>query len=172
MARLSKRQHAVKLRTEGSARTPAGDALTELIIPTIRLRALFTSIGEQIAKPAGQTLARWLVLEAVADRPATVAQIARGMGLARQSVLRVADLLERDGLTAYATNPDHRRANLVELTPHGRQALRTIQVAQRAWADAVGAEVGEADLRRTGVVLDRLIRALVSSRQHAGASQT
>jgi DNA-binding MarR family transcriptional regulator len=101
-----------------------------------------------------------------------VAQIARGMGLARQSVLRVADLLERDGLTAYATNPDHRRANLVELTPHGRQALRTIQVAQRAWADAVGAEVGEADLRRTGVVLDRLIRALVSSRQHAGASQT
>src|SRR5215472_1029683 len=119
MRRLPERQHAVKFRTRGKVRTPAGDALTELIIPTIRLRALFTTAGEAIAKPAGQTLARWLVLEAVAQAPRTVAQVARTMGRTRQSVQRVADLLERDGLTAYAENPDHRRAQLVRLTPDG-----------------------------------------------------
>ena len=72
--KLRNRQHAVKL-SEAPRRTSAGDALTELIIPVIRLRALFTSAGEALAKPAGQSLARWLVLEVVADAPATVAQI-------------------------------------------------------------------------------------------------
>ena len=137
MSRLPERQHAVKFQARGETCTLAGDALTELIIPTIRLRALFTTAGEAIARPAGQTLARWLVLEAVAQAPRTVAQVARTMGLTRQSVQRVADLLERDGLTAYAENPDHRRAQPVRLTPHGLQALRTIQQAQRVWADAV-----------------------------------
>src|SRR5215472_4893225 len=148
MGRGPGRPHAGKLPDESRARTPVGDALTDLIIPTIRLRALFTTAGEAIARPAGQTLARWLVLEAVAQAPRTVAQVARTMGLTRQSVQRVADLLERDGLTAYAENPGHRRAQLVLLTPQGWQALGTIQQAQRVWADAVGAEVGEAELRR------------------------
>ena len=165
MTSLPDRQHAVKSQAEGKARTPAGDALTELIIPTIRLRVLFTTAGEAMAKPAGQTLARWLVLEAVAQAPRTVAQIARSMGLARQSVQRVADLLERDGLTAYAENSDHRRAQLVRLTPHGSQALCTIQQAQRVWADAVGTEIGESELRKTGAVLDRLLGVLVNRRQ-------
>ena len=165
MGRRPGRPHAVKLPEEGKARTPAGDALTDLIIPTIRLRALFTTAGEAIARPAGQTLARWLVLEAVAQAPRTVAQIARTMGLARQSVQRVADLLERDGLTAYAENPDHRRAQLVRLTPDGSAALRTIQEAQRVWADAVGAEIGESELRRAHAVIDLLLRVLVNRRQ-------
>jgi len=168
MSRLPRRQHAVKSPNQSRARTPAGDALTDLIIPTIRLRALFTTAGEAIARPAGQTLARWLVLEAVAQTPSTVAQIARTMGLARQSVQRVADLLERDGLTAYAENPDHRRAQLVQLTPDGLHALHTIQQAQRVWADAVGAEIGESELRSAGAIIDLLLRVLVSRRQQGG----
>src|SRR6266511_2868540 len=36
------------------------------------------------------------------------------------------------------------------------------QTAQRAWSDALGAEVGEADLRRASVVLDRVSAALGS----------
>ena len=157
------RQHAVKSST-AARRTPAGDALTALIIPAIRLRALFTSAGEALAKPAGQTLARWLLLEAVVTAPATVAQIARTMGLARQSVQRVADLLERDGLTVYVANPGHRRAKLVRLTGRGLRALRTIQETQRVWADAVGAEIGEADLTRTNEVVGRLMRVLTDRR--------
>jgi DNA-binding MarR family transcriptional regulator len=140
--------------------TPPGEAFTALLGQVIGLTRRFTTIGEALAKPAGQTLARWLVLEAVDGAPATVAQIARRLYLARQSVQRLADLLVRDGLAAYEDNPAHRRAKLVRLTPQGRTALRTIQTAQRAWADALGAEIGEADLRRAGVVLDRVLQAV------------
>jgi DNA-binding MarR family transcriptional regulator len=154
------RQHAVNAAAQPPPRTPAGDAFTTLLGQVITLTRRFTTVGEALAKPAGQTLARWLVLEAVQDAPATVAQIARGLHLARQSVQRLADVLVRDALAAYEDNPAHRRAKLLRLTPQGRTALRTIQTAQRAWADALGAELGEADLRQASVVLDRVLQAV------------
>jgi DNA-binding MarR family transcriptional regulator len=152
------RQHVVN---DGPpARTPAGDALTDLVMQVVRLIRDFTAAGEALAKPGGQTLARWLVLEAVQDQPATVAQIARQWHLARQGVQRLADLLVRDGLAVYEPNPAHRRAKLLRLTPQGRSALLTVQAAQRTWADALGAELGEADLRRASAVLDRVLDAV------------
>ena len=134
--------------------------LTSLIVPVIKLEAHFSRAGEAIAAAGGQTLARWLALEMVADGPATVAQIARRMELTRQSVQRVADLLQEDGLTEYMDNPAHRRAKLVRITPRGQTTLRTIQTAQRTWANSVGAEIGEADLRHASDVVDRLTRVL------------
>jgi DNA-binding MarR family transcriptional regulator len=158
---VSIRQHAVKSSRPVSHTAP-GEVLTALIIPIIQLNAHFGRAGEAIAGTAGQTLARWLVLEAVATAPATVAQVGRGLGLTRQSVQRIADLLARDGLTAYAENPAHERSKLVRLTPRGQRALRTIQAAQRVWSNRVGAEVGEADLRHMDRVVDRLTKALKS----------
>ena len=151
---VPERQYVVN---SGPVRTPAGDALTDLVMQVVRLIRDFTAAGEALAKPAGQTLARWLVLEAVQDQPATVAQIARQWHLARQGVQRLADLLVRDGLAVYEPNPAHRRAKLLRLTPAGRSALLRIQSAQRTWADALGAELGEADLRRASAVLDRVL---------------
>src|SRR5262245_22919327 len=157
---VATRQHAVNADDQPPSRTPAGDAFTALLGQVIGLTRRFTTIGDALAKPAGQTLARWLVLETIQDAPATVAQIARTLHLARQSVQRLADLLVRDGLAAYQDNPAHRRAKLLGLTPEGRSALRTIQAAQRVWADALGAEIGEADLRQASVALDRVLQAL------------
>src|SRR6266511_353393 len=157
---IAKRQHAVNADAELPSRTPAGDAFTVLLGQVIGLTRRFTTAGEALAKPAGQTLARWLVLEAVQDAPATVAQIARGLHLARQSVQRLADVLVHDGLAAYEDNPAHRRAKLLRLTTPGRSALRVIQTAQQAWADALGAELGEANLRQASVVLDWVLQAV------------
>lgn len=123
----------------------------------------FTTAGEALARPAGQTLARWLVLEAVQDAPATVAQVARTLHLARQGVQRLADLVVRDGLAVYEDNPAHRRAKLLRLTPHGRATLRTIQTSQAAWADALGAQLGEEDLRQASVMLDRILQAVTAT---------
>ena len=134
--------------------------LTELIIPVIRLEAHFSRAGEAIAATAGQTMARWLTLEMVADRPATVAQVARRLGLTRQSVQRIADLLEKDGLTEYADNPEHQTSRLIRLTSSGRQTLRRIQSAQRAWSNDVGARIGEANLRHASRIVDQLTRVL------------
>jgi DNA-binding MarR family transcriptional regulator len=156
---VSGRQHAVNAPPPPS-RTPAGDALTNLIVQGIQLMRLFTVAGEALAKPAGQTLARWLVLEAIDPAPATVAQIARTMHVARQSVQRLADVLVRDGFAAYEDNPAHRRAKLLRPTPAGRAALRAIQAAQVAWSDRLGAELGLAELQQLSASLDRVLQAL------------
>jgi DNA-binding MarR family transcriptional regulator len=157
---LAERQHAVKASPPPPSRTPAGDALTDLIDQVVQLLRRFSVAGEALAKPVGQTLARWLVLETIDAAPATVAQIARTMHLARQSVQRLADVLVRDGFAVYQDNPAHRRAKLLAITPRGRSALRTIQAAQVAWSDRLGAELGEAELRGASAVLDRVLQTL------------
>jgi DNA-binding MarR family transcriptional regulator len=144
-------------------RTSAGDALSGIVIQIFQLNGLLTAIGDAMAKPAGQSTARWQVLAAIERGPATVAQIARALRLTRQSVQRVADILAREGLAAYEDNPGHRRAKLLRLTPSGQRALEIIQKAQRGWADEVGAAVGEKDLREASAVLDRLMRTLTAT---------
>jgi DNA-binding MarR family transcriptional regulator len=148
--RVRERQHAVK----------SDEAFRELVVQVFRLNGMLTAAGDALAAPVGQTSARWRVLAAVEDTPRTVAQIARAWSLARQSVQRVADLLERDGLVAYEDNPAHRRASLVALTPEGRAALRRIQKAQRAWATAVGDEVGARELESASAILERVMTAV------------
>jgi DNA-binding MarR family transcriptional regulator len=157
---VAARQHVVNVEDGRPSRTPAGEAFTALLGQVIGLTRRFTVAGEALAKPAGQTLARWLVLETIQERPATVAQIARTLLLARQGVQRLADVLVRDGLAAYQDNPAHRRAKLLRLEPPGRDALRTIQTAQAAWADALGARIGEAELRQASALLDRVSQAV------------
>src|SRR6185437_7606269 len=114
MHMIRTRQNAVNM--DEPQHTAAGAVLTELIIPVIRLEALFSRAGEAIAETGGQTLARWLTLEMVVGQPATVAQVARRLNLTRQSVQRIADLLENDGLTQYVDNPAHQTSKLVRIT--------------------------------------------------------
>jgi DNA-binding MarR family transcriptional regulator len=159
MSTVPKRQHPVK--SPYLKHTPAGAVLTDLIIPVIQLEAHFSRAGESIAATAGQTLARWLALEMVADGPATVAQIAKRLDLARQSVQRIADLLAQDRLTEYVDNPAHRTSKLVRLTPRGRETLHSIQASQREWSNRVGARIGEANLRHASTVVERLTQALI-----------
>lgn len=160
MSRVPERQDAVKSQEVRRHISQAGEDLTSLIVPVIRLGASFSRAGESIAAAGGQTLARWLVLETVGEAPATVAQIARGLGYTRQSVQRVADLLAQDGLTQYIVNPAHQRSQLVRITPFGRKTLSSIQRAQRIWADRIGSQVGEGELRRASSVVDNLTRIL------------
>ena len=160
MNSMPERQHPVKKSDESGSRTPAGDAFSALVARVFRVNGLLAAAGDALSRPAGQTSARWQVLAMLENGAATVAATARVLGLARQSVQRIADLLETDGLIRYVDNPRDRRARLAELTGEGRDALATIQAAQRPWADRIGAAVGEKDLRRAADTLDRLITAL------------
>ena len=145
-------------------RSPAGDALSVLAVQVLRLSGILIDAGDRLAGPMGQTSARWRVLAAVEQEPATVATIARALGQARQSVQRVADLLAESGLAVYRDNPDDRRAMLLDLTARGRSTLRAIQAAQRGWADALGAEIGERDLRAASATLARVADTLARRR--------
>jgi DNA-binding MarR family transcriptional regulator len=119
-------------------RTAAGEAFSNLVVRIFRLNGLLTAAGDALARPAGQSSARWQVLAMVEDGDHTAAETARTLGLARQSVQRVADLLEADRLIRYVENPRHRRARLIRLTDEGRAVLARIQAGHRPWADALG----------------------------------
>jgi DNA-binding MarR family transcriptional regulator len=75
---------------------------------------------------AGQTQARWQVMWIAATGRFSVATVARRLGLARQSVQRVADAIVADGLATFQPNPDHRRSPLLILTDVGQTVLDTI----------------------------------------------
>ena len=153
-------------RTDPKARTPAGDAFSWLAFQILKLGGVLSASGDELARPAGQTSARWQVLAAVEDAPRPVANIARALSLARQSVQRVADVLADEGLAAYQDNPEHQRAKLLRLTPRGRATLATIQAGQRGWANAIGADIGETELRRASALLERLL-AVVAKHEAA-----
>jgi DNA-binding MarR family transcriptional regulator len=151
-------------RGRPARRTPAGDALSALAVHVLRLAGLLIEAGDDLARPAGQTSARWRVLAAVEDAPATVATIARALGQARQSVQRIADLLVSERLARYLEDPADRRARRLALTPRGRATLRAIQRAQRGWADALGAQIGTRALGQASATLERIAAALTKER--------
>jgi len=153
---MPERQLAVK----SAPRTAAGDAFSALAVQLFRTHGHLVAAGDALARPAGQTTARWQVLASIEHAPASVAQIARAMALTRQSVQRVTAVLAGDGLATYQQNPAHRRAKLLAMTHRGREALALIQAGQRVWANAVGAEVGETDLRRAGEILAAVLAAI------------
>ena len=106
-------------------RTPAAEALTDLILEVFRVNGDLLAEGNRLTRPFGQSSARWQILGALRNHPHTVAGIARDMGLARQSVQRTADLLAAEGVVEYLDNPAHRRAKLVRLTSRGQQLLES-----------------------------------------------
>lgn len=84
--------------------------------------------GNRLIADLGMSVALWQVLDALerADGACSVAEIARAMGLARQSVQRSVNLLTDRQLTLFTANPAHKRAQLVVLTPAGRDALNAM----------------------------------------------
>jgi DNA-binding MarR family transcriptional regulator len=130
------------------------------VIAIFRLGARLVQLGDAMALPAGQTTARWQVLAAADDDDRSVADIARALGLARQSVQRIADALVAEGSAEYADNPRHRRARLLRLTEDGRRSLAAIQRVQAGWADRVGEALGTDELDRLLSGLQRLSTAL------------
>jgi DNA-binding MarR family transcriptional regulator len=121
-----------------SKRTPAGDALTELVLEVFRLNGRLLVAGDRLVAGLGLTSARWQVLGAIAlsDRPQPVAWLARNMGLNRQGVQRVVNDMLADGLVEHAPNPHHRRAHFVILTERGRDVYDAAGRLQAPWADA------------------------------------
>jgi DNA-binding MarR family transcriptional regulator len=138
-------------------RGAAGDAFTALILRVFRLNGLLLSAADALAGPTRLTAARWQVLGAVLREPLTVSQIARAMGLTRQSVQRLADALVADGLATYMPNPAHRRAKLLRPTAEGWAAIDVIRPRQHAWTNAVTDDITVSDLRAALATLDRLI---------------
>jgi DNA-binding MarR family transcriptional regulator len=128
-------------------RTPAGDALTRLVLEIFSISGRLHAAGDKLGHDVKLSSARWHVMGAVRHQRKTVAQIARESGLRRQSIQRVVNTLVDDGLVGFEDNPNHLRAKLVFLTPAGEQALGHVAKRQAGWANrlAEGLSVDEVD---------------------------
>ncbi|MFE6620264.1 MarR family winged helix-turn-helix transcriptional regulator [Streptomyces sp. NPDC057740] len=136
------------------------DLLSRSALGVFRLNGQFLAVAEELARPAGLTAAWWQVLGAVLGEPLPVSGIARAMGITRQSVQRIADLLVDKGLAEYRPNPAHRRAKLLAPTEQGRAAISRINPGHAALADRLAEAVGEAELADAVRILERLSKAL------------
>ncbi len=116
---------------------PPTDLPSQFALIIFRLNGLLMRIGERITRELGQSSARWQVLGRVGFVTQTVAQMARDMGLARQSVQRVADLLAAEGLAEFKVNHSDQRTKLVEITPAGRAVLTAIYQRNKEWSQRV-----------------------------------
>ena len=118
-------------------RTPAGDALTDLMLDLFKATSLILTSGDRLVAPLGLTSARWQILGAIvsAERPQPVSWLARDLGANRQNVQRIVNDLHKDGLVAFETNPHHRRAQLVVLTDKGRRAFDAAMDLQAPWVN-------------------------------------
>lgn len=112
--------------------------------------------GDRMTRSIGQSSARWQVLGRAGYQPQTVAQMARDMGHARQSVQRVADVLAREGLVVYKDNPTDRRAKLVELTPRGIEVLMTIYALNEKWSQHIMAKLDPEQLTQIADTLENI----------------
>ncbi|MET7938560.1 MarR family transcriptional regulator [Streptomyces sp. NPDC005302] len=138
------------------------DLFSRSALAVFRLNGQYLSVAEDLARPAGITAAWWQVLGAVLGEPLPVSGIARVMGITRQSVQRVADLLVEKGLAAYRPNPAHRRAKLLAPTEQGRAAIAAIGPGHAVYADRVAEALGPDALAETVQVLERLSAVLDS----------
>jgi DNA-binding MarR family transcriptional regulator len=129
-------------------------------LATFRINGRLLLAGDRLARPLVLTSARWQVLGAIEGQPLSVAQIARNMGLARQNVQRLADVLQQEGVVQYAQNPQHQRAQLVCLTAKGRRAVKELGERQVLWANRIAAAASAAEIAAALSTIDKLLASL------------
>ena len=130
-------------------RTPAGYALTGLILDLFRLNSLLVTAGDRLVARLSLTSARWQSLGtiAAAERPQPVAWLARNVGANRQNLQRIINDLHKQGLVAFEANPHHRRAQLVVLTNKGRQTFDDAMRLQAPWINGLSDGISIKDLK-------------------------
>ena len=111
----------------------ADHVFLDIVFEIFRLHGRIMKAGDLMVRPIGLTSSRWQVLGSLPHNKASVSEIARYMGLQRQSVQRTIDVLRRDGLVELVNNPNHQRAKLAVLTPSGASKIREVNKIRDEW---------------------------------------
>jgi DNA-binding MarR family transcriptional regulator len=136
-------------------------ALLPLVVADIyELAGRFRNEGETIAATVGQTQARWQVMSAASGAPLTVPQIARRLGVTRQNVQRIADVLVGENWATFETNPDHRNAPHLVLNARGQSALAQLGRAAAVSHAELGRRLAGVDVGAIHSGLRRLMEAM------------
>ena len=138
----------------------AGATLRDLMLEVFRLNGALLRHGAALTAPLGQTQARWQVIGAVGEATRTVPQIARRMGMTRQGVQRVTDLLVDEGIITLVRNPDHARSPLLRLTPKGCRLEQKLGNGGARWSESMAAGMNARDLEKAVTVIRDVVHRL------------
>lgn len=159
------------MQTPSAAYTPQGALFTDVVLEIFRLNGALIGAGNRLGGSSRLTATRWQTVGAIAlaGRALTVSQIARAMGLTRQSVQRVVDELERSGFVRRTAHPESRRARLVSLTAAGASAYAKVSTRQRPWANRLAKAATQAQLT-TVLHIVRRLREQLETEEHNRAA--
>ena len=153
----------------------------ELALAIFAANGRLIGAGNEIVAHLGLTSAWWQVLAALRYSPVPLptASIARNMGLTRQAVQRIVDVLAERGMVDFQINPHHQRAKLVVLTPTGLAAVTGAENAvaplDQAIAERIGAERLQAAIATLGemiaVISERLDGVEAATSQRSGITE-
>lgn len=137
------------------------EVVNGIVLNVFKLNGYFLKAADSLTKGSELTSARWQVLGTALHEQHTVAAIARSMGLARQSVQRIADILVTEGLAEFLPNPAHRRAKLLSSTEKGINSIKKIRPKVVAWAKRVNDLIGEDELNDADKAINNLLSKLM-----------
>jgi DNA-binding MarR family transcriptional regulator len=143
-------------------KTPASNALTDLIRTVLRMNATVQKSGTRLMRGTGITNARWQTMsELVAlEKPVTVSALARHMGLTRQAIQRLADDMARDGLVEFAENPGDARAMHLLLTEVGKATYDDSLEREWQWSNAIAEDFDVEQLASAVALLEAITQKM------------
>ena len=144
-------------KAAGRGAAGKGEAVAELMLEVAQFFFRLRAVGQRtglITSWGGGAFGFMRSLAVIG--PLTVPQIAQMRPTSRQRMQRLADELAAEGLVEFIDNPRHRRSKLVRLTRKGDARYREMSARFLAIASTMGAELGEADIRKTIEVVRRL----------------
>lgn len=143
--------------TEGAA------VFTEVVVTVFRLNRLLLEAGDELTGAMGLTSARWQVLGVAEHGPVGVSEVARTMGLTRQSVQETANSLKAEGFIDLVDDPRDGRVKLIALTEKGVNAMEVVARLQAEWANRIAGGRSATALRAALAELRGLQEELATS---------
>ena len=137
-------------------KTPASNALTDLIRTILRMNPVVQRSGSQLMEGTGLSNARWQMLSELhsfAER-VTVSQLARHMGLTRQAVQRLADEMADEGIVEFVPNPNDQRAMHVAMTEIGETTYRDSLEREWQWTNTIAEGLDPTEIAKAEALLE------------------
>jgi DNA-binding MarR family transcriptional regulator len=144
-------------KAAGRSTPGKGEAIADLILEVAQFFFRIRAVGQRTGLITTWGGGAFGFLRSLALMgPLTVPQIAQMRPTSRQRMQRLADDLAAEGLVEFIDNPGHRRSKLVRLTRKGEARYRESSARFLAIASTMGAELAEADIRKSTAILRQL----------------
>lgn len=132
------------------------EALTGIIRKVPLLFHRMREVGNLLHEARGITAAMRGAMQNLEESAMTVPELAAMRPVSRQHMQTQVNALLDAGLARAVPNPNHRRSNLIELTPEGRKTFRAMREAEREHIERLARRETAEDLETTHRLLTRL----------------